>query len=105
MKGILRLKVEVWCIDLALVDKLAKNNNSVKCFLVRQDSFDGTVDAEVSKETVGAFSTMIRKKNRRKKEWVDKKTEFSGEFLKNVKLKECKITLQRVRPRLHLLNV
>ena len=33
-------------MDFAYVDKLAKNNNSVKYLLVRQDLFDRTVDAK-----------------------------------------------------------
>ena len=33
-------------MDLAYVDKLAKDNNSVKYLLVRQDLFDRTVDAK-----------------------------------------------------------
>ena len=35
-----------------------------------------------SKETVRAFLTMITKKNRPKKVWIDKGTEFAGEFKK-----------------------
>ena len=72
-------------MDLAYVDKLAKDNNSVKYLLVRQDLFDRTVDAQGmktkdSKETVRAFLTMITKKNRPKEIWVDKGTEFATEF-------------------------
>ena len=68
-------------MDLAYVDKLAKENNGVKFSLVRQDLFDGTVNAKgmkrkISQETVKAFSSMIIKKNRPKKNWVDKGTEF-----------------------------
>ena len=33
-------------MDLAHVDKLAKDNNGVKYLLVRQDLFDRTVDAK-----------------------------------------------------------
>ena len=33
-------------MDLAYVDKLAKENNSVKYLLVRQDLFDRTVNAK-----------------------------------------------------------
>ena len=59
-------------MDLAFVDKLAKDNNGVKYLLVRQDMFDRTVDAKRmktkdSKETVKIFSKMITKKNRPKK--------------------------------------
>ena len=60
MKAFARFKIEVWCMDLAYVDKLAKDNNGVKYLLVRQDLFDRTVDAKGmktkdSKETVRAF--------------------------------------------------
>ena len=70
-------------MDLAHVDKLAKENNGVKYLLVRQDLFDRTVNAKVMKtkdteESVKAFSSMITKKNRPKKVWVDKGTEFAG---------------------------
>ena len=72
MRAFARFKNEVWCMDLAYVDKLAKDNNDVKYLLVRQDLFDRTVDAEgmktkLSKETVKTFSKMITKKNRPKK--------------------------------------
>ena len=85
MKAFARFRNEIWCMDLAYVDKLAKDNNGVKYLLVRQDLFDRTVDAKGmktkdSKEIVRAFLTMITKKNRPKKNWVDKRTEFAGEF-------------------------
>ena len=59
-------------MDLAYVDKLAKDNNGVKYLLVRQDLFDRNVDAKGmktkdSEETVRAFLSMITKKNRLKK--------------------------------------
>ena len=71
-KTFTRLKGEIWCMDLAIVDKLAKGNKGVKYLLVRQDLFDRTVDAERmktkdSKETVKTFSKMITKKNKPKK--------------------------------------
>ena len=74
-------------MDLAYVDKLAEDNNSVKYSLVRQDLFDRTVDAKGmktkdSKETVKTFSKMITKKNRPRKLLVDQGTEFAGEFTK-----------------------
>ena len=46
MKAIARFKNEIWCMDLADVDKLAKDNNDVKYLLVRQELFDRTVDAK-----------------------------------------------------------
>ena len=74
-------------MDLAYVDKLANDNKGLKCLLVRQDPFDRTLDAKGmktkdSKETFRAFLTMITKKNRPKKNWVDKRTDFAGEFNK-----------------------
>ena len=67
MKVFARFKNGIWCVDLAYVDKLAKDNNGVKYLLLRQDLFDRTVDAKGmktkdSKETIRAFLTMIRKR-------------------------------------------
>ena len=74
-------------MDLAYVDKLARGDNCINYLLVRQDLFDGTIDAKgmttkASQETIRAFSTLITKKNRPKKTWVDKETEFAGAFEK-----------------------
>ena len=96
MKAFARFKSEIWCMDLAYVVKLAKENNGVKYLLVRQDLFDRTVDAKGmktkdSKETVRAFLTMITKKNRPKKVWVDKGTEFAGVFKKPCKAEGIQI--------------
>ena len=68
MKAFARFKNENWPMDLAYVDKLAKDNICVKYLLVRQDLLDRTVDAKGMKtkdckETVRAFLTMITKKN------------------------------------------
>ena len=67
MRAFARFRHEIWCMDLAHVDKLAKEKNGVKYLLVRQDLFDRTVNAggmktKESQETVEAFSFMIRKK-------------------------------------------
>ena len=72
MRAFARFRIEMWCMDLAYVDKLAKENNGVKYLLVRQDLFDRTVNAKGmktkdSRETMKAFSSMITKKNRPKK--------------------------------------
>ena len=69
MTAFARFRNEIWCMDLAYVDKLAKENNGVKNLLVRQDLFDRTVNAKGmktkdSQETVKAFSSMITKRNR-----------------------------------------
>ena len=87
MRAFARFRNEVWCMDLAYVDKLAKKNNGVKYLLVRQDLFDRTVNAKRmktkdSQETVKAFSSMITKKNQPRKIWVDEGTEFAGAFKK-----------------------
>ena len=87
MRAFARFKNEIWCMGLAYVDKLTKDNNGVKYLLVRQDLFDRTVDAKGmktkdSKEKVKTFAKMVTKKNRPKKIWVDQGTEFAGEFKK-----------------------
>ena len=69
MRASARLKSEIWCMDLAYVDKLARDNNGVMYLLVHRDLFDRTVDAKRMKtkdpkETVKTFSKMITKKNR-----------------------------------------
>ena len=46
MKAFARLKNGIWCMALAYVDKLAKDNEGVKYLLLRQDIFDRTVDAK-----------------------------------------------------------
>ena len=95
-KSIARSKIEIWCMELAYVDKLAKDNNGMKYFLVSQDLFDRTVDAKGKKtkdseETVRAFLTKITKKNRPKKISVDKGIEFAGEFKKLCKAEGIQI--------------
>ena len=87
MRAFAKFRNEFWCMDLAYVDKLAKENNGVKYLLVRQDLFDRTVTAKGlktkdSQETVKAFSSMITKRTRPKKIWVDKGTEFAGALKK-----------------------
>ena len=74
MRAFARFKIELWRIDLAFVDKLAKNKNGVKYLLVRQDLFDRTVDSKGmktkdSKERVKTFSKMITEKIDQKKIW------------------------------------
>ena len=80
---------------MAYVDKLAKDNNGVKCLLVRQDRFDWTLDAKemktASKETVRAFLTLITQTNRPKKIWVNKGAEFAGGFKKLCKAEGIQI--------------
>ena len=86
MRVFTRFRDKIWCMDLAYVHKLAKNNG-VKFLLVRQDLLGRTVNArgrktKDSQKTVKAFSTMIKKKNPPKKILVDKVTEFAGTLKK-----------------------
>ena len=88
MKAFAGFKNEIWCMDFEYVDKIAKDNNGVKYLPVRQDLFDRTVDAKGMKskdykETIRAFLFMITKKKGPKKIWVDKGTEFAGEFMQS----------------------
>ena len=46
MRAFARFKNEIWCMDLAFVDKLSKEINGVKYLLVRQVLFDRTVNAK-----------------------------------------------------------
>ena len=99
MKAFSRFKNEIWCMDLAYLDKLAKDNDGVKYLLVRQDLFDRIVvakrmETKDSKETVRAFLTMITKKKRLKNFGLTRE-QILLESLKNyAKLKEYKITIQ-----------
>ena len=85
MRPYAKFKGEIWCTDLAYVDKMAKDKNGVKYSLVRQDLFDRTEDAKGmktkdSKQTVKTVSKKITKKNRPKKNCVVQGTKFAGEF-------------------------
>ena len=76
---------ELWCMELAYVDKIAKDNNGLNYLLLRQDLFDRTVNAKrmktkVSKETVRAFLSMITKKNRPKKFGLTKEQNLLQSF-------------------------
>ena len=89
---------EICCLDVAYIDKLAKDKNGVKYLLVRQDLFDRTVDAKGmktndSKETVRAFLTMITKKNRPKKIELRREQNLLENLKSYAKLKEHKFTL------------
>ena len=85
-----RLKVivndlnEIWSVDLAFVDKLAKYNSGVKYLLVAVDCLSRYLRLEPLKtkyatETAEAFKKMIKHKQP-KKVWVDDGTEFLGAF-------------------------
>ena len=78
---------EIWCLDLAFMDKLSDSNNGVKYLLVCVDVFSRFVrvqpmKSKYSTDAVAAFKKMLRKKSMPAKVWVDQETEFSGEFRK-----------------------
>ena len=85
-----RLKVivkdinEIWSLDLAFVDNLAKYNRDVKSLLVAVDCLSRYLRVEPMKtkyatEAADAFKKMIKYKQP-KKVWVDDGTEFLGAF-------------------------
>ena len=85
-----RLKVvvndinEIWSVDLAYVDKLAKYNGGVKYLLVAVDCLSRYLRVEPLKtkyatETAQVFKKMMKHKQP-EKVWVDDGTEFLGAF-------------------------
>ena len=99
MKAFARFKNEKCCMDLAYVDKPAKDNNGEKYLLVRRDLLDRTVDAKrmktkISRETVRAFLAMTTKKTTEKKFGLTKEHNLSESLKNNAKLKECKFIVQ-----------
>ena len=89
-RKIARLKVivydinEIWSIDLAYVDKLAKYNKDIKYLLVAVDCMSRYLRVQPLKSkyattTAEAFNQMITTE-KPKKVWVDKGTEFKGSF-------------------------
>ena len=85
MKAFARFKNEIWCSDFEYVDRLAKDNNGVKYLLVRRDLFDRTrCKTNEIKRFHGNCSCIFvyDYKKESEKIWVDKGTEFAGEFKK-----------------------
>ena len=76
---------EILCMDLAFVDKLANQNNGVKYLLVAVSFFSRfvrvqTMKTKYAKGTLQASRKMISQKNTPAKLWVDKGTEYGGNF-------------------------
>ena len=87
---------EIWCLDLALMDKLSEFNNGVKYLLICVDVFSRLVRVQSMKskyasDAVAAFKKMLRKNTKPDKVWVDQGTEFGGEFKKFCKSRDIKI--------------
>ena len=89
-KKFLRLKVqayrtnEIWSIDVAYMDKIAKFNNSVEYFLDAVDVLSRILRVEPMKSKTAADTTRAFKRMTTKtfpeKVWSDRGTEFKGEF-------------------------
>lgn len=77
---------EIWCADLAFVDKLAKYNGGVKYLLVVIDVLSRFVRVQPMKNkyattTQDVFSKMLNQV-KPKLLWTDQGTEFEGSFLR-----------------------
>ena len=99
MRAFARFRNEIWCMDLAYVDKLAKENNGLKYLVVRQDLFDRTVNAkgletQDSQETVKAFSSTITKTNRPKNFGLTRGRSLFERLKSFILLRGYKFTLQ-----------
>ena len=84
LKVIVKDTNEIWSLDLAHVDKLAKYNRDVKYLLVAVDCLSRYLRVEPMKtkyatEAAQAFKKMIKYKQPLKV-WVDDGTEFLGAF-------------------------
>ena len=87
---------EIWCLDLAFMDKLSEFNNGVKYLLICGDVFSRFVRVQLMKskystDAVAAFKKLLWKNNMPQKVWVDQGTEFVGEFWKFCGQKQFKI--------------
>lgn len=76
---------EIWCMDLAMMDKLAPQNSNVKYLLVCVDILSRFVRVQPMKDktalsTKNAFVRMIEKGDSPKKVWTDDGSEFKGVF-------------------------
>ena len=90
---------EIWSLDLAYVDKLAKENKDVKYLLVAVGCLSRYLRVESLKSkyattTADAFKKIIKNKQP-KKVWVDAGTELKGCFSTLCQKKEIEVYLQR----------
>ena len=75
---------EIWSMDVAYMDKIAKHTNGFKYLLVAVDVLSRYLRVQplrtmYSKDCVEAFKQMMNTKQP-EKVWTDKGTEFKGEF-------------------------
>ena len=83
-------RYNIWCMDMAYVDEVAKENKGVIYLLVCQDLFDGTKNAKGlktkdSQETIRDLLTRITKKN-----WLKEKGSPKDQNLPKSWKKICK---------------
>jgi hypothetical protein len=76
---------EIWCMDLAQMDKLASHNNGVNFLLVSVDILSRFIRVQPMKNktavtTKSAFMKMMSTGEQPKKIWVDEGKEFEGSF-------------------------
>ena len=73
---------DIWCADLAFVDKLSKENNNVKYLLVVVDVASRFVRVQPMKNKYASTTIEAFKKFKifPRRLWVDKGTEFAGTF-------------------------
>lgn len=86
---------DIWCIDLAYVDKLASDNQNVKYLMVAVDIFSRFVRVQPMKskdanEAKAAFLRMV-KFTQPKRIWTDQGKEFEGDFKSFCKIIDVKI--------------
>ena len=72
--------IEIWCLDLAFMDKLSDTNNGVKYLLVCVDVFSRFVRVQPMKSKYSTFRKNVAQKSMPAKVWVDQGSEFSGEL-------------------------
>ena len=96
---------EIWCLDLAFMDKLSDSNNGVKYLLVCVDIFSRFVrvqpmKSKYSTDAVVAFKKMLRKKVCRRKYGLIREQSLAVSFDSFVRTRKSKFTLLEVKRKL-----
>ena len=96
---------EIWCLDLAFMDKLSDNNNGVKYLLVCVDVFSRFVrvqpmKSKYSTDAVVAFKKMLRKKVCPRKYGLTREQSLVVSFESFVWTRKLKFTLLEVKRKL-----
>ena len=96
---------EIWCLDLAFMDKLSDTNNGVKYLLVCVDVFSRFVrvqpmKSKYSTDAVVAFKKMLRKKVCPRKYGLTREQSLVVSFKSFVWTRKLKFTLLEVKRKL-----